>query len=211
MRRVLDKARREPIPAGSRKATAGHVQLSVISALYDRGDWAELESAIAEADSGNGTGVLRLADSYSQRDDKGKYTNLVDANTAINCADTREKVPDATVKRALASWRTKYPLFGTTLALGLLTCQQWTAPRRPLPAVRAAGSPPLLVVGTVNDPATPYESAQVLARTLANARLLTWRGEGHTAYPKTPCVTAAVNAYLISLKVPARGATCAAS
>ena len=209
--RVMARARATPIPGGARKATAGHVLLAIVSALYDRGDWAELESALAEADNGNATGVFRLADAYSQRDDKGGYTNLSDANIAINCADTREKVPDATVKRALTSWRAKYPLFGPTLALGLLTCQQWAAPRQPLPAVRAAGAPPLLVIGTVNDPATPYASAQVLARTLASGRLLTWRGEGHTAYPKTPCVTAAVDAYLISLKVPARNASCAAA
>jgi pimeloyl-ACP methyl ester carboxylesterase len=211
--RLLATARKAPIPGGSggRKATAGHVLLAVVSALYDRGDWAELESALADAGNGNSSGVFRLADRYSERDAKGGYTNLADANTAINCADTAEKVPDATVRRSLATWRTRYPLFGTTLALGLLTCQQWAAPREPLPAVRAAGAPPLLVIGTVNDPATPYASAQVLARTLASGRLLTWRGEGHTAYPKTPCVTAAVDAYLISLKVPARNASCAAA
>src|SRR5829696_720439 len=211
--RVLAEARRSPIPGGSggRKATAGHVELAVVSALYDRGDWAELESAIAAADGGNSSGVFELADQYSQRDDNGDYSNLLDANTAINCADSAERVPDATVRASLAQWRTAYPLFGSSLALGLLTCQQWAAPRQPLPAVRAAGAPPLLVVGTVNDPATPYASAQVLARTLASGRLLTWRGEGHTAYPKTPCVTAAVNAYLISLKAPAPGASCAAS
>lgn len=209
--RVIDKARKAPIPgARGRKAASGHVLLAVVSALYDRGDWPELESAIAEADSGISNGVLGLADRYSERDAAGKFSDLVDANTAINCADTKEKVPDATVKKALAQWRTKYPMFGTTLALGLLTCQQWAAPRQPLPAVRAATAPGLLVIGTVNDPATPYASAQVLAKTLATARLLTWRGEGHTAYPKTACVTSAVNAYLISLTLPARNATCAA-
>lgn len=213
MQRALDRARRAPIPSGRtdpRKATAGHVLLAAVSALYDRNDWPELESAIAEAGSGTAGGVFDLADRYAQRDPKGEYTNLLDANTAINCADAREEVPEATVRKALAAWRTRYPLFGSTLALGLIGCQQWTAPRQPLPAVRAAGAPPLLVIGTVNDPATPYASAQVLAKTLASGRLLTWRGEGHTAYPKTPCITAAVNAYLVSLRVPKPGATCAA-
>jgi pimeloyl-ACP methyl ester carboxylesterase len=211
--RILAQARRSPIPGGSggRKATAGPVLLAIVSALYDRGDWAELESALADAGNGNSSGVFTLADRYNQRDKDGHYTNLADANTAINCADTAEKVPDATVQKALSAWRKQYPLFGSSLALGLLTCQQWRAPREPLPAVRAAGAPPLLVIGTVNDPATPYASAKVLARTLASGRLLTWRGEGHTAYPKTTCVTAAVDAYLISLKVPAPNATCAAS
>ena len=214
MRRALARARQSPIPSGRtdpRKATAGHVLLAGVSALYDESDWPELESAIAEANSGTAGGVLDLADRYSQRDDKGEYTNLLDANTVINCADTGEKVPEATVRRALASWRAKYPLFGSSLALGLLACQQWAAPRQPPPAVRAAGAPPLLVIGTVNDPATPYASARVLARTLATGRLLTWRGEGHTAYPKTRCITAAVNAYLISLRLPRTGATCAAT
>ena len=50
----------------------------------------------------------------------------------------------------------------------------------------------------------------MLAPTLAAGRVLTWRGEGHTAYPKTSCITAAVDAYLISLKVPRTGATCPA-
>ena len=213
MVRAVARARQAPIPSGRndpRKATAGHVLLAAVSALYDENDWPQLESAIAEADSGTAGGVFDLADRYAQRDPKGDYSNLLDANTAINCADSKERVPEATVRRALASWRTKYPLFGSTLALGLIGCQQWAAPRQPLPAVRAAGAPPLLVVGTVNDPATPYASAQVLAKTLATGRLLTWRGEGHTAYPKTKCVTAAVNAYLLSLEVPKTGATCAA-
>jgi pimeloyl-ACP methyl ester carboxylesterase len=212
LRRLLEQARRSPIPSGGtdkRKATAGHVLLATVSALYDQDDWGELESALAEARAGDARGVFILADRYTQRDAKGQYTNLIDANTAINCADSREKVSDATIRSALSSWRTKYPLFGTALALGLIGCQQWAAPRQPLPAVRAAGTPPLLVIGTVNDPATPYASAKVLARTLASGRLLTWNGEGHTAYPKTPCVTKAVDAYLISLTVPAAGATCA--
>jgi pimeloyl-ACP methyl ester carboxylesterase len=210
--RVLARARQAPIPgARGRKATAGHVLLAVVSALYDRATWPELESAIAEADGGISNGVLSLADAYSQRGANGEFSNLLDANTAVNCADTKEKVSEPTVKKTLAAWRTKYPMFGSTLALGLLSCQQWAVPRQPVPAVRAAGAPPLLVIGTVNDPATPYASAQVLARTLASGRLLTWRGEGHTAYPKTPCVTAAVNTYLISVKPPAAGASCAAS
>jgi len=181
LQRLLARARHAPIPSGNadkRKATAGHVLLAVISALYDQDDWPELESAVAEGNGGAASGIFTLADRYAQRDPKGTYTNLQDANTAINCADSRERVPDATVRQALASWRQKYPLFGSALALGLLGCQQWQAPRQPLPAVRAAGAPPLLVIGTVNDPATPYASAQVLARTLASGRLLTWKGEG---------------------------------
>ena len=40
-----------------------------------------------------------------------------------------------------------------------------------------------LVVATTYDPATPYRGAKNLVRDLGNARLLTQRGDGHTAYP----------------------------
>jgi pimeloyl-ACP methyl ester carboxylesterase len=213
--RLLAKARRSPIHSGRsgerRVATAGHVLLAAISALYDQKDWPDLESALAQADSGDATGVFALADQYSQRDPHGGYTNILDANIAVNCADSASVVGDATVRRALDSWRAKYPLFGTSLALGMLGCQQWRAPRHPLPRVRAAGAPPILVVGTTHDPATPYASAQVLTRELGSATLLTWDGEGHTAYPKTSCVTRAVDAYLFTVAVPRQGASCPAA
>ena len=40
--------------------------------------------------------------------------------------------------------------------------------------------------------------------------VLTWEGEGHTAYPETACITNAVNEYLINLKVPPAGQSCPA-
>jgi pimeloyl-ACP methyl ester carboxylesterase len=209
---LVAKARRAPIhsshPGERRVATAGYVLLAAISALYDQQHWSDLESALAQADNGDAAGVFKLADEYSQRDSHGDYTNILDANVAINCADSASRVSDAAVRAALSAWRVKYPLFGTSLALGLLGCQQWPAPRHPLPKVRAAGAPPILVIGTVHDPATPYASAQVLTRQLATGTLLTWDGEGHTAYPKTGCVTRAVDAYLVSVRAPQKGTSC---
>jgi pimeloyl-ACP methyl ester carboxylesterase len=209
---LLAAARRAPIHSSKtgerRAATAGHVLLATVSALYDQNDWTDLESALAAAKAGDSAEVLALVDRYAQRDPGGKYTNIVDASLTINCTDSAERVPDATVRAKLAEWRRKYPLFGTSLALGLLGCQQWLAPRHPLPRVRAAGSPPILVIGTTHDPATPYASARALARALASGVLLSWDGEGHTAYPKTPCVTRAVDAYLIDLQVPRAGTSC---
>ena len=211
---LLDKSRGSPIPSSSagetRRATPGNVLGAVVAALYDQEDWSKLEAALARAKDGDSSGLFELADGYNQRDDRGQYSNLVDANMAINCADSREQVSEPTVRRLAVQWRTKYPLFGTSLALGLLGCLEWTVPRHPLPVVRGVGAPPLLVIGTTNDPATPYASAQVLSRQLASAVLLTWQGDGHTAYPKTPCVTTAVDAYLISLRVSRDGTTCPA-
>ena len=75
--------------------------------------------------------------------------------------------------------------------------------------MRADGAAPVLVVGTTNDPATPYVWAQSLASQLASARLLTWRGEGHTAYRRgSGCVDGAVDDYLLSGVLPGQDATC---
>lgn len=91
------------------------------------------------------------------------------------------------------------------------TCAQWQAerPSRFEGSYRAAGSAPILVLGTTGDPDTPYQDAVALAGTLDNGRLLTFAAEGHTAYNRSACVSALVTDYLASLALPARGTVCA--
>jgi hypothetical protein len=67
----------------------------------------------------------------------------------------------------------------------------------------------VLVIGNLHDPATPYQGATDLARTLGNAELLTWDGEGHTSYLSgSTCIDNYVNAYLISGALPPPNTTC---
>jgi hypothetical protein len=66
----------------------------------------------------------------------------------------------------------------------------------------------MLVIGTTNDPATPYQWAVSLAEQL-DATLLTYRGEGHTAYGRSnQCVTDVVDGYLVRGELPADGTVC---
>lgn len=78
-------------------------------------------------------------------------------------------------------------------------------------SARSTGRRPtrVLVVGTMLDPATPYEGAVALAHDLANARLLTLDGWGHTALlqPST-CAHEAEVRYLVDLTLPAAGSVC---
>jgi pimeloyl-ACP methyl ester carboxylesterase len=68
---------------------------------------------------------------------------------------------------------------------------------------------PILVVGNLHDPATPYQGAKDLARTLGNAALLSWDGEGHTSYLEgSSCVDDAVDRYLLDLTLPPAGKLC---
>ena len=66
-----------------------------------------------------------------------------------------------------------------------------------------------MVIGTTRDPATPYEWAVRERDQLANARLLTFDGDGHTAYTRSnKCIDNAVNDYYTSGKVPADNTKC---
>ena len=209
---LLTQAQASPIPSAkqgeTRKATAGIVLTAVQAAMYDTDSWPQLAQGLAAAQKGDSQGLFSLADSYNGRLDNGTYTNLVDANLAINCADTDQRYDQAQVRSTIAAWNTTYPLFGASTALGLYTCTVWKANRTPLPKRAKVASAPILVVGNTGDPVTPYPGAQDMARDLGSTALLTWQGQGHTSYPKTPCVTAAVDSYLVNLTVPPAGLTC---
>ncbi len=206
---AIAKAEASPVRgAGGREATDGWVFYALISSLYSQDRWPTLAQAIADLRRGDPTGVFRLADAYTERDGSGNYSNLFDANLAVNCADA-DTVPSVETVRSLqAQWRKKYPLFGASLAVGMLTCGFWPGKRDPYPTGAATGAPQIVVVGTTGDPATPYEQTAALAQMLTVGRVLTWEGEGHTAYPETECITRAVNAYLIELTVPREGLRC---
>ncbi|MET0424898.1 MAG: alpha/beta hydrolase [Actinoplanes sp.] len=208
---AMAAAKAKPLPGrGGRTATPGWISVAVVSSLYSENGWATLANAIAKLGQGDATGVFELADQYAERKPDGSYTNLFDANQAVNCADTKDVPSEAEIRKLQGEWRQKYPLFGATLAIGMLTCAFWPGARDPYPAGAAVGAPPIVVVGTTGDPATPYENTADLATMLGVGRVLTWEGEGHTAYPSTPCIVKAVDGYLIDLTVPQEGLRCPA-
>ncbi|MGY2066617.1 alpha/beta hydrolase [Blastococcus sp. SYSU DS0619] len=211
---LLAQAQATPIPSSepgeTRQATPGVVLTAVQAALYDTASWPQLAQGLAAARNGDARALFSLADDYSGRLEDGTYSNLFDANLAINCADTEETVEETRVRELVAEWSATYPLFGAGSAAGLYTCSAWEAERTPIPERDAEGSDPILVIGNVGDPVTPLAGAVDLAEDLDSGVLLTWEGQGHTAYPKTECVTAAVNSYLIDLAVPVDALTCPA-
>jgi hypothetical protein len=169
-----------------------------------------LAQGLAAAQKGDAKGLFSLADGYSGRLKDGTYSNLFDANLAVNCADTDEAPTVERIRQLQGEWRAKYPLFGASLALGMMPCTFWPGKRDPYPAGPANGAPPIVVVGTTGDPATPYENTAQLAGMLGTGHVLSWEGEGHTAYPSTQCIVTAVDRYLIDLTVPQEGQRCPA-
>jgi predicted alpha/beta hydrolase family esterase len=89
-------------------------------------------------------------------------------------------------------------------------CSNWPYPVADLPAeYDADGADPILVIGTSNDPATPYANAVSLAKQLKSGVLISYEGEGHTIYAQgVACVDDTVDAYLIDGTVPTEDPNC---
>ncbi len=86
----------------------------------------------------------------------------------------------------------------------------WPAKSSRTPApIHAPGAPPIVVIGTTRDPATPYAWAKALASQLDSGHLITRDGDGHTGFNQgNPCVDNAVQRYLVGGKVPKDDLTC---
>jgi pimeloyl-ACP methyl ester carboxylesterase len=213
LRGLLSSLDARPLPTGdaSRPLTEGWGSLGIAVAMYDQGYWPVLRQALDQAFGGNGAGLLRLADAYADRSDNGTYSS--NQNTviyAVNCLDRPDDGGLAGVRGSLQRYEKAAPTWGAFLAWSQLPCAYWpvkshNAPQR----LSAVGSPPIVVVGTTRDPATPYEWAKGLAGQLSDGHLVTYEGDGHTAYMRgSRCVDRAVDAYLLRGTVPADGLTC---
>lgn len=205
----MAKGRSAPLTGkDGRKASAGWILTGVFSALYSQREWPLLALALSNLGKGDPTQIFALADNYADRDASGHYGNMFDIFNAVSCDDDNSGLTIDRARSLQSDWRAKYPLFGTSLALGIVPCAVWTAKRDPYPTGKAVGAPPIVVVGTTHDPATPYEQTAKLATMLGVGHVVTWQGEGHTAYPQTTCIRAAVDAYLLSVSVPPDNLTC---
>jgi pimeloyl-ACP methyl ester carboxylesterase len=215
VQQLMAKTDAKPIRSGDasdkRTANDGAVFLAVISALYDQTQWPTLTSALVDASKGDAAGILALDDDYTQRQPNGSYTNFEDAIDTISCADTVDRPSIAEGRTLQPEWDAANPLFGGSAAANVGFCSLWKAPADTPIEIVNNHAPTVLVVGTTGDPATPISGARHLAALLGSGDLLVWEGDGHTAYPKTRCVTAAVDAYLIDLTAPAAGTTCPAT
>jgi pimeloyl-ACP methyl ester carboxylesterase len=200
----------QPLPTSSAGRVVGPNQViyGVADTLYSMSTWPDLGVALAQAQSGDGTALLRLYDDYVMRGANGQYQNLVEANSTVSCDDTSKPAEAAIVAAGPAAAKAA-PVFGLANLYSLLQCVVWpVAPTDAPHPITAPGSPPIVVVGSTGDPATPYSWAQGLAKELSKGVLLTRVGEGHTGYLFSSCVRQAVETYLVDLTPPTPGTSC---
>ena len=195
-----------PAPAGGgRVAGAGELYDALLDGLYARSEWPQLGAALAADAAGNGAPVVAMSDHYNMNGS----TNGSDAALAIDCLDHPVSHVLADYGYLAALLKASAPVFGPLLAWGEASCAVWpAAPTRTVGPVAAPGAPPILVVGTTGDPATPYAWAVSVAHQLAHGVLLTRNGDDHVAYFYSACVRGAVQSYLVGGTAPPSGTTC---
>ncbi|WP_238335794.1 alpha/beta hydrolase [Serinicoccus kebangsaanensis] len=211
----LDELDTAPLPVEGDAApelTEGWGMYGIIAAMYTEQYWPLLTQAFERAFDGDGTIMMFLANLYASRGSDGSYDgNTMQAIYAVNCLDRPvdadgEDLDSAAVEQqfeeASRTW-------GRYLA-GEGACAFWPAEAvETVEDYSAAGADPILVIGTTRDPATPYEWAEGLAETLDSGVLLTYDGDGHTAYGRSnDCIDDVVDAYLLEGTVPEEGTTC---
>lgn len=210
--RLLKTVDASPIRnADGRELGANTLVTAIIYPLYDSTAWSYLSQMFGDVMKGKAAFAFTLADAYNNRDSSGTYgDNSTEAFMAINCLDYAYDANPATMRAQAAELSKDAPVIGPYMGYGDIGCANWpdktTATRGP---ITAPGTPPILVVGTTNDPATPYVWAKNLAKELSKGHLVTYKGEGHTAYNKSnSCVNDAVDHYLVSGTVPASDPMC---
>jgi len=189
---------------------------AVAAALYSQRNWPTLNQMFIEIGEGDAGTAFAFADSYYARSGDATYeSNSFEAYTATLCLDDNFQTDDYTVREGLDRIADAAPLVGGYFAFDdyghvEAACTQWPYPPAQKPAsFDATGAAPILVIGTTNDPATPYAWAQSLAGQLESGVLVTFNGEGHTAYGNgNRCIQSTVDDYFLDGAVPEADPDC---
>ena len=184
---------------------------AIIYPLYSPSSWQYLSEMLESVMFGEADYALSFADGYNGRSEDGTYLdNSTEAFRAINCLDYTYQDDVGVMREKAASVAAAAPVIGPYFGFGDLSCVNWPyKSERERAEIHAAGAGPILVIGTTGDPATPYQWAVELAEQLESGVLLSYDGEGHTAYNKSNvCVNETVEAYLIEGTVPASDPMC---
>jgi len=198
-----------PLAVGNRALTRALAETAVTAELYDQRTWPDLDQGLTQADKGNGSLLMRFADSYFMRQANGTYANEIEANYAVNCLDHPAPTDISAYDKLGSAYAQAAPFFGPSFQYSDLPCAYWPArPTGQAGPLTADGAPPILMVGGTNDPATPYAWAVAAHKQIAGSILLTRNGNGHGSYGVSVCATVAEILYLVNLTLPADGTVC---
>jgi len=204
---------RYPNDDDDRIITESIILIGMASSLYDDVDgWPKLRQAFIESAENYGDTFLQLADEYSGRNPDGTFmSNDFDSGAVIDCLDWQERRTIEQYKADAKEFAAKAPVFGPYIAYAGVHCQflpQPSTQRAPntLTQIKTA---PIIVIGTIRDPATPYTWSVSLAKIFTGSRLISLDGDGHTGHGRgSACVDDAVDAYLLKGTLPSANLSC---
>lgn len=212
--RLLARLDTHPMRAGrGRPLLQAQALNAIFYSMYSPLAWPSLRTALKYAARGDGRGLQTLSDYSSERIGPNRYaSNMASAFPAIGCWDGSSVPGQAGLAAAARAWSRSAPVpeMAKAMSWGNAACTSWFG-HSPITAGPASSTTtaPILVVGTTYDPATPYVWAKALARQLSTATLLTYVGDGHTAYGgSSRCIDNAVDSYLLTGMPPAAGTVC---
>jgi pimeloyl-ACP methyl ester carboxylesterase len=210
--KMLASVNAHPITASDgRRLDAATLATAIIESLYDPLDWPELTKMFAQVQSGGADIAFEFADEYNNRSPSGTYHDNLDlAHLAIGCLENGANTDIDFDERELKVLKKDAPVLGPYDAFSDVECDDWPYGPSAFPnPITAAGTGPILVLGTTGDPATPYVDAQALARQLSEGHLVTYDAQGHTAYDRgDQCIDETVDDYLLKGTVPLSDPQC---
>ncbi len=192
---------------GSQNLTQSEATTAIFLSMYSTSFWPQLHEALKEAKSGDGTLLQQLSYYANDQTSPTKFSsNSLSAFIAINCWD----YPQTPTLKGLAhsarqfAKKAKVPELARAMSWGNAPCSTWFdhSPLKPAPASTTTTAP-ILIIGTTFDPATPMAWARALNRQLPTSSLLTFVGDGHTAYlGGNRCVDQVVDQFLLTGLAP---------
>lgn len=186
------------------------VGTGIAMALYSEDSWPYLTDLFVGLADGDAEPAFFLADIYNDRGDGGSYaSNSNDVYVTTTCVDNDFAADTESTIDRLDEIEEAAPTIGRYIALddfALLdvACSNWPfEPAEAPSSYDAEGAAPILVIGTSNDPATPYSWAVSLSKQLESGVLISVEGEGHTAYNgSNRCVDEVVDNFFLEGTVP---------
>jgi pimeloyl-ACP methyl ester carboxylesterase len=208
---LFDSVAKKPLTTSTKRvATESLVVLGTASALYDNeSGWPMLRVALKQAQTGRGFMFLSLADTYTGRQLNGTYpSNEGDSGFVIDCLDWNDGRTNEQIAQDAQTFKEQAPVFGPYLSYSGISCKYFTGVKQPI-KIKQIKATPIIVIGTLRDPATPYSWAVALNKLITNSRLITLDGDGHTGHGRgSACVDKTVDTYFITGKIPATDQKC---
>ena len=208
---LFESVAKKPLTTSAKRvATESLVVLGTASALYDNeSGWPMLRVALKQAQNGRGFMFLSLADTYTGRQLNGTYpTNEGDSGFVIDCLDWNDTRTNEQIAQDAQTFKAQAPVFGPYLSYAGISCKYFSGVKQPI-EINQIKTTPIIVIGTLRDPATPYSWAVALNKLITNSRLITLDGDGHTGHGRgSACVDRAVDEYFITGKIPATDQKC---